>query len=72
MSDSDIEYIPTEISLSALADQLSSVVELAYETNENVKTMAATVANLAAVMQQFGEVNPQELMGLLGSMMGGK
>jgi hypothetical protein len=54
----------------AFADQLSQMVALAADTNAKVTQTQETVANLAEVLKQFSEVNPQELMGMLGQMMG--
>lgn len=56
--------------LTALADQMSGLVALCAETNASVKRTEATVAQLAEVLKQFSEVNPQELMGLLGGIIG--
>ena len=58
------------ISLGALADQMSQLVQLCADTNASVKRTEATVGQLAEVLKSFAEVNPQELMGLLGGMMG--
>jgi hypothetical protein len=56
--------------LTALADQMSGLVALCAETNASVKRTEATVAGLADVLKSFAEVNPQELMGLLGGIIG--
>lgn len=58
------------IDLGALADQISGIVALCADTNASVKRTEATVQQLAEVLKQFSEVNPQELMGLLGGIMG--
>lgn len=55
--------------LSALADQISGLIRLAAETNASVMRTEATVTQLAEVLKQFSEVNPAELMSLLGGMM---
>ena len=54
----------------ALANQISGIVALCADTNASVKRTEATVQQLAEVLKQFSEVDPQELMGLLGGMMG--
>ena len=61
-----------EVSLTALANQVSQLVELVADTNARTRAVETTVAGLAEVLKSFAEVNPQELMGLLGSMMGGR
>ena len=54
----------------ALASQISGIVALCADTNASVKRTEATVQQLAEVLKQFSEVNPAELMGLLGGMLG--
>ena len=61
---------PESISVGALADQVSQLIALCADTNASVKRTEATVGQLAEVLKSFAEVNPQELMGLLGGMMG--
>jgi len=64
------DYASVERFATAMADQMSALVELCADTNASVKRTEATVGQLAEVLKSFAEVNPQELMGLLGGMMG--
>ena len=70
MGNEDYDTMGDSISVGALADQISGIVALCADTNASVKRTEATVQQLAEVLKQFSEVDPQELMGLLGGMMG--